>query len=232
MGRAALFVVLLLCPLGLLAQSVQTGLDRPLTDLWRGLQVDSHHPDAAAMVGQIAKIAELQIGFEPFPQGRDGPLTPGPPEWIAVDHLTAREALDIAVARDPRYVWMEADGVVVLRPRAMWQAGPEHILHRPVGPMRIVGASPGEALEIVLNALTGERGHRQIATPLPGRITVSFERTTLMDALNKIAAAHGGLGWRFEHPAPPVGVERDWFSLSFSVGRRKTQVAMPASRVP
>jgi hypothetical protein len=84
-----------------------------------------------AIVVRISRALEIPAGVESFPEVcRAHPPNPLSEE-IDFYGLTARAAFDKLVSIDPRYRWLESEGVVVFRPLAAW-SDPYHFLHRSI----------------------------------------------------------------------------------------------------
>ena len=159
------------------------------------------------VVALLARSARVPIGFEEVaaePQEFEGNLAMVPlEERKSLIGLTVGRALDLLVAADPRYAWREQDGVLLLRPVAAWRDR-EHYLQAPVPGLE---ADRRRAIDIAKN-LYERQGIRIIWSSggviggpshfehdLGRLISVSLGPGTLLDALNAIVKAHGGLGW-------------------------------------
>ena len=144
---------------------------------------------------ELARAARVAMGLELLPPGdrRSGS------DGVNVTGLSLREALTTLMALDPRYEWVELDGVVVVRPVMAWTQ-PDHPLSRTTGPARLENATVVDAVHY-LQALL-EPGMR--FTPEPDRsvearrITVSTARGPLLPLLNAIARSFGELCWIYE----------------------------------
>jgi hypothetical protein len=153
--------------------------------------------------------ATLTPGGEEYLPGRCGnekPVSPG--ESISLRGLTAREALDRLVQRDPRYRWVESDGVLIVRPVAAWN-DPNAFLHRTVS-VAFANQNVGGALNAVLTAIGPTRffGERTFNTPEMDRtFTVSLDGTSVLDALNAVVRTHGRLQWLVGYCQPESRVE-------------------------
>jgi hypothetical protein len=123
-------------------------------------------------------------------------------EKVTLRGLTARQALDRLVQFDPRYHWVETDGVIVLRPLEAW-ADASHFLHRTSASFHLDAGNHAGALHAVQSALSGqsttangdEFGGRTPQGSVP--ISVHLDRAvSAYEALNTIVRTHGALQWR------------------------------------
>jgi hypothetical protein len=94
------------------------------------------------------KAAQIPTGIETLPDDCPWRSTASAPERDKV-YLTGKrvgEALNEMVAVDPRYAWIESDGVIVTRPVAAW-ANRQHFLHRTIRSFTVVQQHAGVAFQ-------------------------------------------------------------------------------------
>jgi hypothetical protein len=132
----------------------------------------------------------------------------GPPsEFVSLAGLTARDALDRAVELDPRYRWIEMDGVIVVRPVAAWD-DPQHFLHRTGSSFTVDDQPIGGATNILADALGWV--HPDFAAPPSGgrtpdalrHFSLALGATSIIGALNAIVRTHGALSWSVAYCRP------------------------------
>jgi hypothetical protein len=124
--------------------------------------------------------------------------------------LTARGALDRLVEVDPRFAWMEIDGVLVVRPFDAWRDR-DHFLNRTVS-LAFTEQNLGGALYSFMNAVNPGgfrgRGTPTFSTAEANRpFSLSLGDSTALAALNAIVRAHGGLKWGVGYCQPQRRVE-------------------------
>lgn len=216
-------VFLLLVSIGstpTLAQSPLT--ERVLTTVGRSDAAffASPRPDAEQLrflLSLIARSARVPIGFEEaagVPMPYDGNLSTVPPSARTVlIGLTVGEALDALVAADPRYSWREQDGVILVRPVEAW-ADSAHFLDTPLNGLHLRGT-----VSAVTRAIYAQFGVRTIfgeggvfgEPPGPDfglekRIAFDIPAGTLLEALNRVVCAHGGVGWMVYYANAPADI--------------------------
>lgn len=134
---------------------------------------------------------------------------------VKVSGLTLRAALDAVVAADPRYAWRYVDGVVVMRPIAVWN-DPGHPLHRLVPPVHLDHVNGGQAVDALKEA-TGHPGPPVNAFPGTKPFSVSFGGGRLIDLLHAIVKAHGEMAWSLDG-SPRASPDREHWTLRPSLG--------------
>ena len=120
--------------------------------------------------------------------------------------MSVTRAFDRLVELDERYVWSEADGVLVLRPGVTWFDS-NHFLNRRIPQFRVKDGRMWAAMDAVHSALSGARGPADEVWPAgtpqsDRRFSVSLGTTTVIDALNAVVRAHGSLRWAVEYCKP------------------------------
>jgi hypothetical protein len=151
-----------------------------------------------AQVRSLAIAAGVSIGFEAVLSERFQPTqeeleAARGRELRTLAGETVREALDLIVRIDPRYRWIDMDGVPVVRPVEAW-ADRDNLLHRPTGRVDWQEVDLGEALHRFKVELYG----REFGTLLPRRgptFAVHFRGGSYLGLLNQIARSHGGFVW-------------------------------------
>jgi hypothetical protein len=146
--------------------------------------------EAVAGVKHVGEVATEQIAADIKTRRR-----------IALAGKTVREALDTIVAIDPRYRWLDVNGVPVVRPWASW-TDPRHPLNQVVAPIVWPEIDLATALSKVSALVSGT----DTSGPVPGsgRGPVFAVRTAgpiaVMELLNAIGVAHGGpVAWHMRH---------------------------------
>jgi hypothetical protein len=126
---------------------------------------------------------------------------------------TVREALDIFVAQDPRFRWEERDGVIVIRPGALW-TNPDDALNQPMPGLYGDALHAQDVLTGVMTTMVGT--HTSLSTPATldsKRFSLDVPSGTVLDILVAAARVHGGLMWSV--PDAPRGPDQAGFSLRF-----------------
>jgi hypothetical protein len=167
-------------------------------------------PQAAS---RIAISMQVPLGLEQVPEPCDekGKQSPDVEGEVVLTGMSIGHAFDRLVELDERYVWSEADGVLVLRPGVTW-FDRDHFLHRPIPSFRVNDGRIWAAMQAVHAALGGARGPADEVWPArtpqsDHAFSVSLGVTTVRDALNAVVRAHGSLQWRVDYCKPPARYE-------------------------
>jgi hypothetical protein len=169
---------------------------------------------------RIAESLSVPLGLElvPEPCGEKGKAYPDRADEIVLTGMSVLRAFDRLVELDERYVWSEADGVLVLRPGVTWFDS-DHFLNRRIPFFRVKDGRIWGAVAAVHSALGGVRGPADevwpARTPQGNRMfSISLGATTVVDALNAVARAHGSLRWTVEYCKPQARYEYAMVRLS------------------
>jgi hypothetical protein len=184
-------------------------------------------PGAAS---RIARSLPVPFGLElvPEPCVEEGKTYPDRADEIVLTGMSVSRAFDRLVELDERYVWSEADGVLVLRPGVTW-FDRDHFLNRRIPSFRIKDGRIWAAMAAVHSALGGARGPADevwpARTPQSNRMfSISMGATTVVDALNAVAREHGSLRWMVEYCKPQARYEYAMVRLTTfdgdGIGRR------------
>lgn len=168
------------------------------------------------LVAMVARSARVPIGFEEVaaePQAYDGNLARVSEESrTRLIGLTVRRALDLLVAADPRYMWQERDGVILIRPIVAWN-DPTHYLMRPTGVIDVKIQRPVDIVKQLYerqgsSTIWGAGGiigdPPSVEHDVNLRISLSTHGRTILDTLNAVVVGHGGLGWLIEYARGPA----------------------------
>jgi hypothetical protein len=150
----------------------------------------------AAEIGALASAARVPMGFEAaIPNPRRA--------WkIEATGRPLQAVLDAIVAEDPRYEWREERGVVVLRPSGAW-TDRDDVLDRNVDPIHFENIGVADALRIAAGMFGADlEPARRDDLGDARRFSVDLPAGTILEALNGLVRAHGGLTWGLE-PLPP-----------------------------
>ena len=168
--------------------------------------------EVPSAVMRIAKAAQIPAGIEKLPDDCPASWRPtaSAPEHGKVSLTGKRvgEALDALVAADPRYAWIESDGVIVMRPVAAWANG-RHFLHRTLRSFTVVEQHAGIALQLWRQAVWEDPTPpatvfgpvRSAEANRPITVTIARESSAI-SALEQIARAHGRLLWEVTYSEP------------------------------
>jgi hypothetical protein len=182
-----------------------------------------HVPEAPCGVPMIAmRISELTAipaGIEFIPScSKTEPLRPRNVEEISFLGLTAEEALDRLMSMDPRYRWLETDGVIVVRPLEAWQ-DERHFMNATVSQFGFNDLNIAGALEMILAELRGVPMKVPIVE-VPMRteqgnlhFSVRPRTTSILEAANAVVRAHGSLRWTLSYCKPERRVDYALFML-------------------
>jgi hypothetical protein len=168
---------------------------------------------APSIVVRISRALEIPAGVEFFAE-RCRTHPPDPlAEEIELNGLTVREAFDKLVSIDPRYRWLESEGVVIFRPLAAW-TDPNHFLNRPIPDFRVTDVGIARAFATVQAALGARIVPSRPDLDLPARtpqgnqhVSVNLGTTSAFEALNGIVRAHGSMQWRVAYCQPEPRLE-------------------------
>ncbi|MGH9218687.1 MAG: hypothetical protein ACRD1W_05270 [Vicinamibacterales bacterium] len=118
--------------------------------------------------------------------------------------MTVGDALKKLTALDPRYRWIESDGVIIVRPLAAW-SNPKNVLNYQTESFVLKDATLGNALNAIVSAITGTpREHPFSETTEQGarRFNVTMRTTSAGEALDAIVRAHGASYWVMREGQP------------------------------
>ena len=111
-------------------------------------------------------------------------------------------ALKKLVALDPRYRWLDSDGVIVMRPVEAW-ADPDNVLNFKTSSFILEDATLGSALHAVVSALDEKLRHDGGSfanhTDQGNRLfSVKTGPTSAGGAIDAIVRAHGDMWWELK----------------------------------
>ena len=167
-------------------------------------------------VRRLAKAVEVPAGIEQLPEDCMLPVSaadmpsPLPRERVFLTGKTLKEGLDALIAADPRYRWVESDGVIVVRPERAW-ANREHFLNRMLPSFRSVDQHLSAALDEWRIAMYGDHGRSPSFGMRAGQRTEEGSRpfTVAVDAdssailvLDHIVRSHGRAFWQVRYCRP------------------------------
>jgi hypothetical protein len=158
------------------------------------------HCGVPAIAAALAIASGRSFGIEYVP----GPCEPAdaPRERFFVEGLSIGQLLDRATALDPRYRWVEVDGVILVRPAAAWQ-NDAHFLHGIIERFVHDGLTPEAAYKLVRGSFGARAFTQRHIGPDPSRdgtFGVRLERPApLLEVLTEIARSHGHLLWAIEY---------------------------------
>jgi hypothetical protein len=164
------------------------------------------HPCNSGMaVDQLARKADVLVGFENMPdcQPSGRSLKAGATSEILTG-MSARQTFDHLMTLMPMYAWKEVNGVVVVRPKAAGD-NPKDLLNLPTNPFNVTNERVDDVLHTLLHVVTPSLfiAHEDVPRPdgpINRPVGVAFSGGTMLDALNAIARAHGGVEWQLGYP--------------------------------
>ena len=118
--------------------------------------------------------------------------------------MTIEEALKKLVSMDPRYRWIDSDGVIVVRPLTAW-SDPRNLLNFETERFVLEDATIGTALAAILSAIAGEPRDASVfaerTEQSARRFNVNTRITSAGGALDAIIRAHGASYWEVREGA-------------------------------
>jgi hypothetical protein len=157
------------------------------------------------LVLALAKHLGVPAGAEMLPGPCVSKAPPAITERIPLIALRFEEALDLMVKADPRYYWVDADGVIVVRPLNAW-TNEKHFLNVTLERFDLEKAHIGAALHAALAPLRMD-GRSGTDVGDPAQLTLSLGPISVGQALDAIARAHGKLWWSIEYCVPELAAD-------------------------
>jgi hypothetical protein len=169
-----------------------------------------------ALLAHIARSARVPIGFEevagvPVPSDHD--LTKIP--LSARTYLTGRTvggALNALVSADARYRWQEQDGLILIRPAEAW-TDPGDFLSQALAGLHVDAGTASDVARAIYGQLgvpiVSAEGGSIGAPPGPDaglkrRMAFDVPSGSVLEALNNVVRAHGGVGWMVRYSHAPA----------------------------
>lgn len=173
------------------------------------------------MVMRIAESAKIPAGIESIPDCQR--LDPPPPprdraEIITFLGMTVADALDRLMMLDPRYLWVESEGVIVVRPIEAWNDH-DHFLNATISNYGFTDQNVTGASITISNAIRNLPAvppsiETPGATPQTNlHFSVAKRTTSILEAMNDVVRAHGSLYWTIGYCQPLRRVEYASFML-------------------
>ena len=188
------------------AQNAATPPLERMIDISFRVALPAHECTVPSTVSRLARQYHFLAGVE-YLLVDCGPLFVGTPRDAAVSDLqglSIGEALKKLTEIDPRYRWIELDGVVVVRPVAAW-SDPKNLLNFTTRSFVLEDVNVGSALAAVVAALTGHSDRGDILYASAQRteqgarhFSVKTGATSGGDALSAIVRAHGAAWWEVQ----------------------------------
>jgi hypothetical protein len=183
------------------------------------LRPADNHCLVPSLVRSIARDVGLPAGVEHLPGACDyrRPPNADPGSWVALIGMSVREALNTLTAFDPRYHWIESEGVILVRPLEAW-GDEDHLLHQTIGKFSAEEEHAGILLNRLRARLTDVREREPWLmtpqTPDAARpLTFHLPATTAILALDAIVREHGSLTWVVEYCRPERRLEYVWMRV-------------------
>jgi len=205
MRRLFLGVVFTLLSCAVVAAQVAAAppLER-LIDIDYSIRLPVHECTVPMAVAGLARRYQLKAGIEyllvdcqrVMHSVRD---IPGDGGRVNLRLLTIGEALRKLSELDPRYRWIEHEGMIVLRPLAAW-TDPKNVLNYTAGSFSLADVTLAGALDAVRSSITGRPRDtsmfRDGSTEQGARkFSVNAGATSAGSALDAIVLAHGDAFW-------------------------------------
>jgi hypothetical protein len=175
---------------------------------------------ASAVLG-LARRYQFLAGIEYLRECAN----PGGERWsdgdlVNLRGMTVGDALKKLSALDPRYRWIESDGVIIVRPLAAW-SNPKNVLNYETESFVLKDARLGNALNAIVSAITGtQREHPFAETTEQGarRFNVMTRTTSAGEALDAIVRAHGASCWVMREGQPGSEAPTIWLHTFDGMG--------------
>jgi hypothetical protein len=169
----------------------------------------------------LALTAHLGVpaGVEMLPGPCDSVSPSAFTEQIPLIGLRLESALALIEKADGRYHWVDADGVIVMRPHKAW-SDDKHFLNVALEHFELRDANIGGALDALLAPLKGEGNTGALIMAADeNRITVSLGPASLGEALDAVVRSHGNLRWEIQYCLPEVAADIALVRVSAPGGR-------------
>jgi hypothetical protein len=162
-----------------------------------------HACSVPATVGQIVKRHQVPAGIEYLPESCP-PTTPrgASTPSVSLAGMTVAAALDKLMALDPRFRWVESNGLAVVRPVSAW-GDAKNVLNFTSASFAVADVNLDVAMSAIVSGLqekprdaTGE-GVRTNQGSKP--FSVKTGPTSVGGALDAIVRAHGDGWWELQH---------------------------------
>ena len=218
--RISVVAGLLLFILAGAALNAQRVIDRPLKPAADGLDgvpatlmlprevVDDR------FLWRVGVAASTPTGFEGLP----GATRRRPVAFrrLPIEGLTMRDAIEALVESDPRYMWSEDSGVVVVRPVIAW-SNARNPLNQRTGHVDWVDISPEDALKRIVNIIYGEppSATGPVTSATDRRVSIQIESGTVIELLNALVRADGWTTWSATYPEDEPDIR---FRLTLHLG--------------
>lgn len=193
-------VTLLSCAAAAAQDATVPPLER-LIDIDYEIRVPVNDCAVPSMVAGLARRYHFLAGAEYLPVDCQSIWreTPRTGELLNLRGLTIRAALEKLATLDPRYRWIERDGMVVIRPLKAW-GDRTNMLNYTTTSFALDEVNLGGALDAVLSAITGiGRTSGQLLSNRTEQAARSFSvkagATSVGEALDAIVRAHGQSWW-------------------------------------
>jgi hypothetical protein len=175
-------------------------------------------------VRTLTQRLHFPAGIERLPGACRRSSNGQPAGTITLHSMTLAEALDKLVEIDRRYRWVDADGVIVVRPLEAW-ANPKNVLNFRSASVTLEEKNLDDAVEAIAAAID-DREPRwfppQAARTTQGSrlFSVKTGATSLGEALDAIIRTHGDAVWELADfgPADPTRSMRMLLLYTFDGG--------------
>jgi hypothetical protein len=137
---------------------------------------------------RIAVATQTRIGFESVEFVRSGLLKNIPPFSVS----SRDEALQAALAANPRYEWRTVGDFVLVRPKSAWNDAGDPF-NRPVRNLRVENAPSAAVLLGLQNFIYTNRFAVLPKDGIP--VTVEVQSGTVIDVLNQLVQSAGAVFW-------------------------------------
>jgi hypothetical protein len=145
------------------------------------------------LAARIAMSSRVPIVFEALAIDLVSPGTVQ--QRLVLRGMTVRDALQLLVTTDPRYQWIELDGVVVVRP-VVATTDSMNPLNRQIGPIDWEGVTAEEALARTIALAANQAPPPGIESVVDRKLlSVRVSNGTILDVLLATARAHGEAVW-------------------------------------
>jgi hypothetical protein len=199
--RLAALVLVMAC--GVVARAQPQSLGERIIDLNITLDLPVNPCAVPRIVLTVARALGVPAGAETLPGRCTLDLPASIVERVPLISMRLKDALDLLVKTDPRYQWMESDGVVIVRPLSAW-TNDKHFLNSVIDRYELKDDNIGGALDAIFARFkpAGHAGAELMAGV--GSLTLSLGPISALEALDAVVRTHGAAQWSMAYCLPEV----------------------------
>jgi hypothetical protein len=158
--------------------------------------------DVPGITTYITRHASVPAGVEMIPGCDWSSSRPPVEDRVHLQGMTLQEALERLIKIDPRYDWVENDGVIIVRPLDAW-SDDKHFLHKVIDKFELKDANVGAPLGEIVRTLQPDRSNfmseHNIGSP---DLNLSTGPISVVEALDAVVREHGAMYWEVSYCLP------------------------------